>query len=51
VLIRLCHGPNPDNALMFWALAQWRIDDRGFEFEHVLAGAVTAPIQVEFVGS
>ena len=36
VLIRLGHSPDPDDAFMFWALAQGRIDARGFEFEHVL---------------
>ena len=36
VLIRLGHSPDPDDAFMFWALAEGRIDMRGFEFEHVL---------------
>jgi 1,4-dihydroxy-6-naphthoate synthase len=36
VLIRLGHSPDPDDAFMFWALAEDRIDARGFEFEHVL---------------
>jgi 1,4-dihydroxy-6-naphthoate synthase len=36
VLIRLGHSPDPDDAFMFWALAEGRIDPRGFEFEHVL---------------
>jgi 1,4-dihydroxy-6-naphthoate synthase len=36
VLIRLGHSPDPDDAFMFWALAEERIDTRGFEFEHVL---------------
>jgi 1,4-dihydroxy-6-naphthoate synthase len=36
VLIRLGHSPDPDDAFMFWALAQGRVDARGFEFEHVL---------------
>src|SRR5215210_2516562 len=34
--IRLGHGPDPDDAFMFWALAAGAIDTRGFEFEHVL---------------
>jgi 1,4-dihydroxy-6-naphthoate synthase len=34
--IRLGHSPDPDDAFMFWALAEERIDTRGFEFEHVL---------------
>ncbi|MDQ4030511.1 MAG: ABC transporter substrate-binding protein [Actinomycetota bacterium] len=36
MLIRLGHSPDPDDAFMFWALAERRIDPRGFEFEHVL---------------
>jgi 1,4-dihydroxy-6-naphthoate synthase len=36
VLIHLGHSPDPDDAFMFWALAEDRIDTRGFEFEHVL---------------
>src|SRR2546421_4663845 len=34
--IRLGHSPDPDDAFMFWALAEGAIDSRGFEFEHVL---------------
>jgi 1,4-dihydroxy-6-naphthoate synthase len=36
VLIRLGHSPDPDDAFMFWALAEGEINTRGFEFEHVL---------------
>jgi 1,4-dihydroxy-6-naphthoate synthase len=36
VLIRLGHSPDPDDAFMFWALAEGTVDTRGFEFEHVL---------------
>jgi 1,4-dihydroxy-6-naphthoate synthase len=36
MLIRLGHSPDPDDAFMFWALADRRVDTRGFEFEHVL---------------
>jgi 1,4-dihydroxy-6-naphthoate synthase len=36
VLIRLGHSPDPDDAFMFWALAEGRVDTRGLEFEHVL---------------
>jgi 1,4-dihydroxy-6-naphthoate synthase len=36
LLIRLGHSPDPDDAFMFWALAEGAIDSRGFEFEHVL---------------
>jgi 1,4-dihydroxy-6-naphthoate synthase len=36
VLIRLGHSPDPDDAFMFWALAEGVVQPRGFEFEHVL---------------
>jgi 1,4-dihydroxy-6-naphthoate synthase len=36
VLIRLGHSPDADDAFMFWALAEGRVDTCGFEFEHVL---------------
>jgi 1,4-dihydroxy-6-naphthoate synthase len=36
VLIRLGHSPDPDDAFMFWALAEGRIDAGDFQFEHVL---------------
>jgi 1,4-dihydroxy-6-naphthoate synthase len=36
LLIRLGHSPDPDDAFMFWALAEGAIDTGGFEFEHVL---------------
>jgi 1,4-dihydroxy-6-naphthoate synthase len=36
MLIRLGHSPDADDAFMFWALAEGRVDTRGFEFEHVL---------------
>jgi 1,4-dihydroxy-6-naphthoate synthase len=36
MLIRLGHSPDADDAFMFWALAEERIDTRGFDFEHVL---------------
>jgi 1,4-dihydroxy-6-naphthoate synthase len=36
LLIRLGHSPDPDDAFMFWALAEGAIETRGFEFEHVL---------------
>jgi 1,4-dihydroxy-6-naphthoate synthase len=36
VLIRLGHSPDPDDAFMFWALAEEKVDTRGFRFEHVL---------------
>jgi 1,4-dihydroxy-6-naphthoate synthase len=34
--IRLGHSPDPDDAFMFWALAEGRIDAGDFEFEHIL---------------
>ncbi|MGI9659027.1 MAG: MqnA/MqnD/SBP family protein, partial [Gaiellaceae bacterium] len=34
--IRLGHSPDPDDAFMFWGLAEGTVDARGFEFEHVL---------------
>lgn len=36
MLIRLGHSPDADDAFMFWALAEGRVETRGFEFEHVL---------------
>src|SRR5579864_7285344 len=33
---RLGHSPDSDDAFMFYALAEHKIDDEGFEFEHVL---------------
>jgi 1,4-dihydroxy-6-naphthoate synthase len=36
VRIRVGHSPDPDDAFMFWALANDRVDTRGFEFEQVL---------------
>jgi 1,4-dihydroxy-6-naphthoate synthase len=36
MLIRLGHSPDPDDAFMFWALAENRIETRGFEFEPVM---------------
>jgi 1,4-dihydroxy-6-naphthoate synthase len=36
MLVRLGHSPDPDDAFMFWALAEDRIHTRGLDFEHVL---------------
>lgn len=36
MLIRLGHSPDPDDAFMFWALSEGRVDTRGLDFEHVL---------------
>jgi 1,4-dihydroxy-6-naphthoate synthase len=41
VLIRLGHSNDPDDAFMVWALAERRIDLRGFEFEFVPADIQT----------
>src|ERR671918_2654625 len=41
MLIRLGHSPDPDDAFMFWALAEDRVDTRGLRFEHVLADIQT----------
>ena len=41
MLIRLGHSPDPDDVVMFWALATKEIDTRGFEFEHVLSDIAT----------
>jgi 1,4-dihydroxy-6-naphthoate synthase len=35
--IRLAYSPDSDDAFMFWALAQGRIDARGLHFEHARA--------------
>jgi 1,4-dihydroxy-6-naphthoate synthase len=37
----LGHSPDPDDAFMFWALAEDRVDTRGFEFEHVVGDIQT----------
>jgi 1,4-dihydroxy-6-naphthoate synthase len=34
--IRLGHSPDPDDAFMFWALAEGALDPGPFRFEHVL---------------
>jgi 5,8-dihydroxy-2-naphthoate synthase len=41
VQIRLGHSPDPDDAFMFWALMEGRIDTRGFAFEQVTADIQT----------
>ena len=35
-LLTLGHSPDPDDAFMFYALAEHKIDTRGWEFEHIL---------------
>jgi 1,4-dihydroxy-6-naphthoate synthase len=39
--IRVGHSPDPDDAFMYWALAEDRIDTRGHEFEQVLGDIET----------
>jgi len=34
--LTLGHSPDPDDAFMFFALAKNRIDQKGYEFEHIL---------------
>jgi 1,4-dihydroxy-6-naphthoate synthase len=34
--LTLGHSPDPDDAFMFYALAERKIDTRGYEFEHIL---------------
>jgi 1,4-dihydroxy-6-naphthoate synthase len=34
--LTLGHSPDPDDAFMFYALAERKIDTRGWEFEHIL---------------
>jgi 1,4-dihydroxy-6-naphthoate synthase len=36
-IIRLAYSPDSDDAFMFWALAQGRVDARGLRFAHVRA--------------
>jgi 1,4-dihydroxy-6-naphthoate synthase len=35
-VLTLGHSPDPDDAFMFYALAQHKIDTHGWEFEHIL---------------
>ncbi|MBA2740875.1 MAG: ABC transporter substrate-binding protein [Actinobacteria bacterium] len=39
--IRIGHSPDPDDAFMFWALAEDRVDTRGLDCEQVLADIQT----------
>jgi 1,4-dihydroxy-6-naphthoate synthase len=34
--LTLGHSPDPDDAFMFYALAEHKIDTRGYEFKHIL---------------
>src|SRR4051812_253962 len=35
-VLTLGHSPDPDDAFMFYALAEHKIDTRGYRFEHIL---------------
>jgi 1,4-dihydroxy-6-naphthoate synthase len=35
-LLTLGHSPDPDDAFMFYALAEQKIDTHGWRFEHIL---------------
>jgi len=35
-ILTLGHSPDPDDAFMFYALAENKIDTRGYQFEHIL---------------
>ena len=37
----LGHSPDPDDAFMFYALAEGKIDTRGYRFQHILQDIVT----------
>jgi 1,4-dihydroxy-6-naphthoate synthase len=41
VRIRVGHSPDPDDAFMYWALTTDLVDDRGLDFEQVLADIQT----------
>ncbi len=36
ITLRVAHSPDSDDAFMFWALAEGRIDTEGIRYEHVL---------------
>ena len=40
-LIRVGHSPDPDDAFMYWAIADGRVDTRGHDFEPVVADIET----------
>jgi len=41
VRIRVGHSPDPDDAFIYWALTTDHVDDRGLDFEQVLADIQT----------
>lgn len=36
IVLKLGHSPDPDDAFMFYAMAEGKIDLRGYRFEHIL---------------
>lgn len=36
IVLKLGHSPDPDDAFMFYAMAEGKIDLRGYQFEHIL---------------
>ncbi|MEX1117629.1 MAG: MqnA/MqnD/SBP family protein [Terrimicrobiaceae bacterium] len=36
IVLKLGHSPDPDDAFMFYAMAEAKIDLRGYRFEHIL---------------
>ena len=52
-LFKLGHSPDPDDAFMFYAMAENKIDLRGYRFDHEGGRysdvEFTEPIRVEFV--
>ena len=34
--LTLGHSPDPDDAFMFYGLAKGLVDNRGYDFEHIL---------------
>ncbi|MBL7684897.1 MAG: ABC transporter substrate-binding protein, partial [Deltaproteobacteria bacterium] len=40
-LLHLAHSPDPDDAFMFWALAQNKMDSGNYEFKHILSDIQT----------
>src|SRR5262245_36273835 len=48
--IRIAHSPDSDDAFMFWALTQGRLDTSGLRIEHVLADIETLN-QAAFAGT
>jgi 1,4-dihydroxy-6-naphthoate synthase len=45
--IRVAHSPDSDDAFMFWALAEGRVDTEGLRYEHVLKDIETLNREAE----